>query len=210
LQFDGQFRRLFGTQLNKVALFAKRMIFFHFHCISHQELSDTFHSQAQNGKVNSGTFPAKCSTSCDQFKLPKIMKLNIWNKIVLALGISSIAISALVLVSGCVVRPDGRVAFAPVVVAPAPIVVAPPPAPVVVATVPDDYVWDGYEYVGVVGDQYYYLGPGDIWLVCDPIRLERFHGWEGGHPDWRAQAIRNDRYRNDSHGHYQPRHDDRH
>lgn len=138
------------------------------------------------------------------------MKLTIWYKTVFALCISGIAILALVLLSGCVVRPDGKVAFAPVVIAPAPVVVAPPPAPVEVETVPDDYVWDGYEYVGVVGDQYYYLGPGDVWLICDPIRLERFHGWEGGHPDWRAHAIRNDRYRNDSHGHYQPRHDDRH
>lgn len=133
------------------------------------------------------------------------MKPTVWNKIILALGIPSIAILASVLGSGCVVRPDGRVEFAPVVIAPAPVVVA--PAPVEVVTVPDDYVWDGYEYVGIVGDQYYYLGPGDVWLVCDPIRLERFHGWEGGHPDWRTHAIRNDRYRNDSHGHYHPRRD---
>jgi hypothetical protein len=138
----------------------------------------------------------------------KIMRPTICNKIIFALGISSMAISALVLVSGCVVQPDGRVTFAPVVVAPAPVVVA--PALVEVAAVPDDYVWDGYEYVGVVGGVYFYLGPANVWLRCEPWRLERFHGWEGGHADWRAHAIRNDRYRNDSHGHYQPRHDDRH
>jgi hypothetical protein len=109
------------------------------------------------------------------------------------------------LVSGCVVEPNGRVAFQPVVVAPAPVVVA--PAPVEVVMVPDGYVWDGYEYVGLVGDQYFYLGPGDVWLVCDPFRLDRFHGWERGHPDWRAHAIRNDRFRKDAHGHVQPRHD---
>jgi hypothetical protein len=138
------------------------------------------------------------------------MKLTIWNKIIFALGISSIAISALVLVSGCVVRPDGRVVFAPVVVAPAPVVVAAPEPVVEEDYVPDDYIWDGYEYVGVVGGVYFYLGPGNVWLRCEPWRLERFHGWEGGHSDWRTHAIRNDSYRHDSHGHYQPRHDDRH
>jgi hypothetical protein len=126
------------------------------------------------------------------------MKLIIRNKMVFAAGISSIATLALVLVSGCVVEPNGRVAFAPVVVA---------PAPAEVVMVPDSYVWDGYEYVGIVGDQYFYLGPGNVWVVCDPVRLQRFHGWEGGHPGWRANAVRNDRYRNDSRGHYQPRRD---
>ena len=111
----------------------------------------------------------------------------------------------IMIVSGCVVRPDGRVEFAPVVVAPAPVVVAPAPAVEVTVGVPDDYVWDGYEYVGVVGDQYYYLGPGNVWLLCDPFRLDRFHGWERGHPDWRYHAIRNDRFRADRYGHYHPR-----
>jgi hypothetical protein len=110
------------------------------------------------------------------------------------------------LVSGCVMAPDGRVAFQPfVVVAPAPVVVT--PAPEWPAMVPDDYTWDGYEYVGLVGDQYCYLGPGNVWLVCDPFRLNRFHGWEGGHHDWRSHDIRNDRYRRDAHGHTQPRRD---
>jgi hypothetical protein len=103
-----------------------------------------------------------------------------------------------VLVSGCVVEPNGRIALEPLVIAPAPV------GPVLV---PDSYVWDGYEYVGLVGDQYFYLGPGNVWVVCEPWRLERFHGWERGHPEWRNQAIRNDRYRTDSHGHVQPRHD---
>src|SRR5579863_3586152 len=68
------------------------------------------------------------------------------------------------LMPGCVVEPNGRVAFQPfVVVAPAPVYVAPPPPVVEVAPVmiPDSYMWDGYEYVGLVGDQYYYLGPGN-------------------------------------------------
>lgn len=69
-------------------------------------------------------------------------------------------------------------------------------APAVVASpVPDYYVWDGDEYVGVVGDQYYYLGPGDVWIVMDPPRMHRFEGWERGHGDWRAHATRNTRYR---------------
>ena len=108
-------------------------------------------------------------------------------------------------VSGCVVEPNGLVAFRPfVVVAPAPVYVAPQPM-----MVPDSYAWDGYEYVGLVGDQYYYLGPGNVWLFCEPFRLDRFHGWERGHADWRDHAIRNDRYRTDRNGHVQPRHDDK-
>jgi hypothetical protein len=128
--------------------------------------------------------------------------------------ILSIAAGGLVLVSGCVVEPNGQVGLQlpvisiapPVVVAPA-IVVDPPvvEAPVMV---PESYVWDGYEYVGFVGGQYFYLGPGNVWLVCEPFRLERFQGWERGHPDWRDHAIRNDRFRADRNGHIQPRHDE--
>jgi len=44
-----------------------------------------------------------------------------------------------------------------------------------VATVPDTYIWDGDEYVGVVGSQYYYLGPGDVWLPFDAVRVVRFN-----------------------------------
>jgi hypothetical protein len=76
-------------------------------------------------------------------------------------------------------------------VAPPVVDVAPPVAEVSVG-VPDSYVWDGTEYVGFVGGQYMYLGPGGAWLVCEPWRLERFHGWERGHPDWRRAAIRNE------------------
>jgi len=111
----------------------------------------------------------------------------------IALGISSVATMSLL--SGCVVRPYGGV------------VVSAPPAEVSVeAGVPDDYVWDGYEYVGLVGDQYYYLGPGNIWIVCDPVRLARFHDYVRVHPDWHAHVTINERYRTDARGHYQPRH----
>src|ERR1700722_7036203 len=79
-------------------------------------------------------------------------------------------------------------------------------APVIIM-VPDVYVWDGVENVGIVDGQYYYLGPGDVWLICDPDRLTRFHGWEGSHADWQTHAIRNDNYRKDAHGKAQPRHD---
>jgi hypothetical protein len=121
----------------------------------------------------------------------------------------SIAAGGLVFVSGCVLEPNGRVAFQPfVVVAPRPVVyVAPPAVEVAPVMVPDSYAWDGYEYVGFVGNQYYYLGPGNVWLFCDPLRLDRFHGWERGHADWRSHAIRNDRYRTDRNGHVQPRRD---
>ena len=83
--------------------------------------------------------------------------------------------------------------------APAPAVTiqvsAPVPAVTVVAAVPDTYVWDGSEYVGVVGSQYFYLGPGDVWMTLDAARLARFHEWERIHSDWRDHAIRNERYR---------------
>jgi len=91
------------------------------------------------------------------------------------------------------------------------VVIMSPPPPVVVETpviVPETYVWDGYEYVGFVGGQYVYLGPTHVWLVAEPFRLERFHGWERGHPDWRMHATRNDQFRNDRNGHFQPRHEE--
>jgi hypothetical protein len=120
-----------------------------------------------------------------------------------------IVAGGLVLASGCVVEPNGRVAFEPVVIAPAPVVVdaGPPPAPEVdvsVDVVPDNYVWDGYEYVGVVGGGFYYLGPGNVWIVCDRDRYDRFNGWQRDHPDWRNHMVRNDRFRNDAHGHAHP------
>jgi hypothetical protein len=78
---------------------------------------------------------------------------------------------------------------------PAPFIVAPP-----VVMVPDSYVWDGTEYVGYVNGAYFYLGPGNVWVACGPDQIARFHGWEGGHPDWRDHAIRNERYRNEDRG----------
>ena len=116
-----------------------------------------------------------------------------------------IVAGGLVLVSGCVVEPNGAVAFQPLVVAPAPVEVDSGPAPEVdvsVDVVPETYVWDGYENVGIVGGQYYYLGPGNVWIVCDHDRFARFDGWERGHPDWREHMVRNDRFRNDAHGHF--------
>ena len=93
----------------------------------------------------------------------------------------------------------------PVPAPPPVVVVAPaPPAVTVQIGVPDSYVWDGYEYVGLVGTQYYYLGPGDVWLTLDATRLARFQTWQHGHPDWRTHAIRNVNYRHDAKGHDQP------
>ena len=93
---------------------------------------------------------------------------------------------------------------------PAPVVTVQVPAPTITVAVPDTYVWDGFEFVGVVGTQYFYLGAGDYWLPCDSIRLTRFHGWERAHPDWRAHVIVNEHYRLDAHGHVHPWHGDKH
>ncbi|MGA2243738.1 MAG: hypothetical protein ABSH48_01965 [Verrucomicrobiota bacterium] len=86
---------------------------------------------------------------------------------------------------------------------------APAPAPGITVNigVPDTYAWDGYEYVGVIGDQYYYLGPGNVWLPMGADRLAHFHSWEKAHLDWRTHAIRNERYRLDAQGHAHPWHD---
>ena len=92
---------------------------------------------------------------------------------------------------------------------PAPVVTVQTPAvAVTVGPVPDTYVWDGYEYVGMVGAQYYYLGPGNVWMVCDAPRLTRWHDWEKAHADWHDHAIRNVNYRRDAQGHEAPRHDE--
>ena len=115
--------------------------------------------------------------------------MNATKKIVIAIGISSLA--ALPLMAG-----------------PSVLVQVSAPA-VTVAAVPGAYAWDGYEYVGVVGTQYYYLDAGNAWLPLDTGRLGHFHDWERIHADWRAQAIRNDLHRYDAHGHYVPRHDDK-
>ena len=116
-------------------------------------------------------------------------------------GIRSLVIGSLgVMITGCVVEPM-HVGFRPVVVAaPEPVYYAPEPV-----MVPDSYVWDGYENVGMVGGAYFYLGAGNVWLSLDLYRMERFHGWEGGHAGWRDHAIRNDRFRNDRNGHGQPK-----
>ena len=111
--------------------------------------------------------------------------MNRTNKI--TLGVCGLTAAALM--SGCVVSPYGGVA----VVAPAPVVT--------VGVYPDDYYWDGYEYVGIAGGAYFYLGPGNVWLRCEPWRVERFEGWERGHSDWREHAVRNEHYRQGGGGH---------
>ena len=125
-------------------------------------------------------------------------------------GILTLAAGGLALVSGCVVQPNGQVGLLLPTVAFAPAVVVAPAVEVGPVFVPEAYTWDGVEYVGLVGNQYFYLGAGNVWLVAGPDRLERFHGWERGHADWRDHATRNDRYRKDAHGHVQPRRDDKH
>ena len=72
-------------------------------------------------------------------------------------------------------------------------VIAAPPPPM---AVPASYVWDGRNYVGVVGSQYYYLGPGNVWLAMDnPASFNHFRAWERSNPNWRSRATRNTRYR---------------
>ena len=107
-------------------------------------------------------------------------------------------------------RPTGFGVQVQIVAPPPPAVTVQVPAPAVTVQigVPDSYVWDGYEYVGIVGDQYFYLGPNHVWIACDPVRLARFRGWEKGHMDWRTHATANVKYRQDAKGHEHPWHHD--
>jgi hypothetical protein len=82
--------------------------------------------------------------------------------------------------------------------APAATVVISPPV-VVTTPVPETYVWDGAEYVGVVNGQYYYLGPGNVWIALDSQRMNRFHAWQHSNPNWQAHATHNTRYRGNNH-----------
>jgi hypothetical protein len=125
-------------------------------------------------------------------------------KFAIAIGVSSLAV--LPLLAGPVVTVQVPAPAVQVVV-PAPVVTVPAPAVTVDVGVPDTYVWDGVEYVGVIGGQYYYLGSGNVWLAFDADRAARFHDWERVHADWRDHAIRNELYRHDAHGHDVPRHD---
>jgi hypothetical protein len=126
-------------------------------------------------------------------------------KLALIMGIASIAAMPVMAGPGVSIQ-IGVPAPPPVVVVP-----APAPAPVVtVAAVPDSYVWDGTEYVGVVDGQYYYLGDGNVWLPMDHPRLARFNVWIGGHPDWHTHMVINEHYRYDAHHNYAPYHDDHH
>jgi hypothetical protein len=120
--------------------------------------------------------------------------------IVIAMGIAGLA--ALPLMA----RPFITIQVGPPPPPPPPPVVVniPPPAVTVTVGVPDYYVWDGYEYVGVVGSQYYYLGLGHVWLPIDPVRLARWNHWEKGHANWRVHATSNVRYRTDAQGHNHP------
>ena len=59
---------------------------------------------------------------------------------------------------------------------------------------PTEYVWDGYENVGVMNSQYYYLGLGNVWIPMDATRQYRFNDWQQSHVNWRDTAIHNDHY----------------
>jgi hypothetical protein len=78
------------------------------------------------------------------------------------------------------------------------------PAPMMTTRAPTSYVWDGRQNVGVVGSQYFYLGPGNVWIAMDPGRMNHFRGWERAHPNWRTWATPNVRYRTVRPGRPQP------
>jgi hypothetical protein len=123
-------------------------------------------------------------------------------KIAIAIGVTTLAVLPLMSAPPVVTVQVPVPAVTVQVPAPA------PPAATVEVGVPDTYVWDGTEYVGMVGDQYYYLGPGNVWMTLDPDRVARWHDWEKAHADWHTHAIRNELYRRDAQGHDHPWHDE--
>jgi hypothetical protein len=155
------------------------------HCISHLSHSSTFAFSARKERFIDGTFQALTEG------------MNASKKITITMiSLSSLATVTLSVSAGPIVT----------VQVPVPTVTIQVPAPAVTAaaTIPDNYVWDGTEFVGVVGTQYYYLGPDKVWLPFDAVRVARFHDWERVHADWRTHAIRNELYRHDAHGHVVP------
>jgi hypothetical protein len=119
------------------------------------------------------------------------MKISLGRKLV-PVSLVPALLAGTWLLGGCAVRPADDMSYAPV-----------PQA--VYARVnypsPDSYIWDGYEYVGVYDDTYYYLGPNDQWMRCEPWREHRFRDWEHSNPDWRNHARRNDRKSRDGKRH---------
>jgi hypothetical protein len=97
------------------------------------------------------------------------------------LGAVSLATTLLVS-SGCYTPPPAVA----VQTSPPATAVLPPSGYVTYA--PDYYVWDGAEYVGVSRGNYVYW-TGGTWVAAPPIIVERFHGWERHHSDWRRHAL---------------------
>jgi hypothetical protein len=139
------------------------------------------------------------------------MKANLLHKYILpgAVGlISGLAIPCIA-GAGIIIVPPAPPSIVISAPAPPPAVVVSAPAPAV-TVVPDDYYYDGNEYVGLVGGQYYYLGPGNAWVVMDPVRFHRFNVWMGAHPDWRTHYVtHNVKYRDRIPAHAEPMHEDR-
>ncbi len=131
--------------------------------------------------------------------------------------ITLIAAAGLALASGCAVDQNGRMTFVlpqvvvapPVYIAQPQVVVAQPPVVEEQVAIPENYVVVDGENIGVVGNQYYYLDSGGVWVVCDSARLEHFHAWERDHRDWREHAIHNDRSRKGAKDHRLSGRDDR-
>lgn len=88
---------------------------------------------------------------------------------------------------------------------PAATVAAPAPAAgLMVGAVPDKYAWDGSEYVGCIGSQYYYLNQRKYWVPMDRQHQTHFQSWQKSHADWQGHAVLNVNYRHDANGHVVP------
>ncbi len=109
-------------------------------------------------------------------------------------------LASILAMTGCTITP-GRIELA------APIVyeqqVVAPPAPVAVVQTgtifPEAYIQTDIGWIGWYGNTYVYLGPGNVWVFCDEVRLRRFHEWERYHPRYREHATHY--HREDNRGH---------
>jgi hypothetical protein len=174
--------------------------------------------QPKKGVAASAFRPKIANFPSGTFQAHRLAMKTTTKKIALTCATGILSLAALTTIAGppviVVTPPPPPIVVAPPPVAPPAVVVSPAPiTPGVAVTVgvPESYTWDGTEYVGVIGDQYYYLGPNHGWLPLGADRLARFHTWERDHHDWRDHATVNEKYRLDAQGHEHPwQHDQQH
>jgi hypothetical protein len=65
---------------------------------------------------------------------------------------------------------------------------------VTTVTAPADYVWDGYDNVGMANGQYYFLAPNNVWMPLNTVQQRHFDDWQRSHLNGYDHAIHNTSY----------------